>query len=104
MWGKINEIKKKAVDGLNTATQMASQMAKDIILENIDDGLPDKGKNNPDEEFRPNPELQTIPDIASTNQSSSKGKKKKKKNKGNTDEEHADDTTKEGTESLEKAN
>jgi hypothetical protein len=40
MWDKFNEIKKKAVEGLNTATSVATQMAKELILENIEGGDP----------------------------------------------------------------
>lgn len=36
MWNKFSEIKKKAVEGLNTATNVAAQMAKDIIKENME--------------------------------------------------------------------
>lgn len=48
MWGKFSEIKKRAVEGLNTATSVATQMAKELILENIEAGelLVGKGSDN----------------------------------------------------------
>jgi hypothetical protein len=36
MWNKFSEIKKKAVEGLNSATSMATQLAKEIIKENLE--------------------------------------------------------------------
>jgi hypothetical protein len=52
MWGKLNEIKKKAVEGLNTATSVATQMAKELILENLEgtDTNPQKGAKDEEDQ------------------------------------------------------